>query len=236
MSKKGENKKAKTISIPNVINISRKNSFWTVKTKAGPHNKQTSVPLGLIVRDYIGAVAKMKDAKKVLNSCEVKVNGVVRVDHQFPVGLFDVIAIDKQKLYYRVMLDSKGRLVLNSLDKESKEKVSKVKNKIMTSKGIQVTMNDGRTFTGIKANVGDSVKISLPEGKAQETIEFKEGALALVTKGAHCSQIATIKGIVEGTARRAKLVKLSAGEKEFETVFDNVIVIGKNKSEMTDVQ
>ena len=90
----------------------------------------------------------------------------------------------------------------------------------MTSKGVQVTMNDGRTFTGIKANVGDSVKISLPEGKAQQTIEFEEGALALVTKGAHCSQIATIKG-EQATAVSYCLVTLIGEEngKKIKTTF-----------------
>ncbi|VVB76361.1 30S ribosomal protein S4e [uncultured archaeon] len=236
MSRKGENKKAKAISMPRAVHINRKGNFWAVKTKAGPHNKETSVSLGLVLRDYIGVAAVMKEAKHILNHGEVKVNGVVRADHQFPVGLFDTVAIEKQKLFYRVLLDDKGRLVIKQNEKDLKEKVIKVVKKVMTSKGIQATTNDGRTFMGLKANVGDSVKLALPEGKAGEVIEFKEGALAYITKGAHCSELAVVKQIVAASAKKEKLVKLAEGKEEFETIADNVFIIGKGKSVMADVE
>jgi small subunit ribosomal protein S4e len=235
MSKKGENKKAKAISMSNTINVSRKNHFWTVQTKAGPYNKKNSVPLGIVIRNYIKLAETMTEAKHLLNKKEVKVNGVVRTTHQFPVGLFDVIAIEKQKLFFRVLLDDKERLTVKALEKESKEKVSKVTKKVMTTKGIQLTTNDGRTFVGEKASVGDSIKIALPEGKAASVIEFKEGSMVYVTKGAHCNEIATIKEIISGTQRRDELVKLSSKEGDFETISANVIVIGKGKAEMQDM-
>lgn len=236
MSSKGQNKKLKSISMPRAINVSRKNNYWVVNTKAGPHSKQTAVPLGVVLRDYAGVAATMTDAKHILNKNEVKVNGVIRKDHQFPVGLFDVIAVEKQKLFFRVMFDTKERLILKSMEKESKEKVSKVSKKVMTSKGIQITTTDGRTYYSVKANVGDSVKLALPEAKVTEVIEMKEGNLVYVTKGAHCTETAKIKEIVSGTQRRDELVKLSNGEKEFETTTRNVIVIGKSKPEMGDLQ
>jgi len=236
MSRKGENKKSKAISMPTAINVSRKETFWAVKTKAGPHTKQTSVPLGLVLRNYIGLAKTMKEAKKMLNTNEVKVNGVVRSSHQFPVGLFDVIAVEKQKAFFRVMFDNKQRLIVKAMDKESKEKVSKVARKVMTSKGIQVTTADGRTYIGVKANVGDSLKLALPTGKVDEVLEFKTGMLAYVANGSHCAQIATIKEIVSGTQRRDALVKLASGKNEFETIAANVIVIGKTKPEMADVE
>jgi len=235
MSSKGENKKAKAISMPRIVGVSKKNNYWTVKTKAGPHKKETSVPLGIVVRNYSGIVKTMKEAKHILNNNEVKVNGVVRTAHQFPVGLFDVVAIEKQKLFYRMLLDTKERLIVKQIDKESKDKVSKITNKVMTTKGIQITTDDGRTYYGVKANVKDSVKLALPEGKVIEVLEFKSGACVYITKGAHCSEIATIKEIVSATQRRDLLVKLSDGKKEFETTAKNVIVVGKNKPEMQDM-
>lgn len=236
MSKKGESKRAKAISVPRSIHIGRKDNFWTIRTRAGPHNKETSMPLGLIVRDFAKVAVTLKEAKHILNNGEVKVNGVVRRDHQFPAGLFDIVALEKQKLFFRVLFDTKGRLIAKPVEKESKEKVSKVTSKVMTSKGIQLTTNDGRTFTGIEANVGDSLKLLLPEGKAGEVMKFAAGALAYVTKGAHCSKTAVIKQIVPGTARRAKLVKLAMGKEEFETIAENVFVIGKEKPAMADIE
>lgn len=235
MSNKGESKQTKSRSMPKQIHVSKKETYWTIHTKSGPHNKGTSIPLGLIVRNFAQIATTLRETKLVLKNGEVKVNGVIRKSHQFPVGLFDVVSIDKQKLHYRVLLDGKERILLKTIEKESKEKVSKVTGKILTPKGIQITTNDGRIYFGVKANVGDSLKVAIPAGKVEEVIEFKEGATAYVTKGAHCSETATVKGIVEGTARREKLVKLANGKEEFETIAGNVFLIGKGKSAMAEM-
>ncbi len=232
MSNKGENKKAKAISMPRTVHVSRKENFWTVRTKAGPFNKETSVALGIVLRDYAKLVKTMKEVKHILNSKEVKVNGITRESHQFPVGLFDVISITKQKVFFRVLLDDKQRLILKQMSEDSNEKISKVTNKVMNSKGIQLTTNDGRTYYGVKANVGDSLKIKLPEGKVESVLEFKEGMAAYLTKGANCSKVATIKEIVPATQRRDKLVKFIDGKEEFETTAVNVMVVGKTKAEI----
>jgi small subunit ribosomal protein S4e len=235
MSNKGESKQTKSRSMPKQIHVSKKETYWIIHTKSGPHSKSTSMPLGLIVRNFAKIATTLREAKAVLNHGEIKVNGVIRKDHQFPVGLFDVVAIEKQKLFFRVLLDDKERLILKAIDKESKEKVSKVTNKIMTKNGVQITTNDGRTYFGVKANVEDSLKLKLPDGKVEEIIKFEEGAAAYVTKGAHASETATVKGIISGTARRRKLVKLANKNEEFETIAENVFIIGKGKSAMQEM-
>lgn len=236
MSTKGESKRTKARSMPKQIMVSKKENYWIVRTKAGPHSKDTSMPLAVVVRNLTGLALTLKEAKGILNRGDVKVNGVVRTSHQFPVGLFDVISFAKQNQYFRVLFDSKGRLIVKQTEKESKEKISKVTAKKMLGKEVQITTNDGRTFTGIKANVGDSVKIKLPEGKCEEVIEFRQGATAYVIKGAQCAQTATVKEVVEGTARRKKLVKLEKGKEAFETIAENIFIIGKGKSAMAEVE
>lgn len=232
MSKKGQDKRTKTINMSRVVNTSRKETAWTVTPKPGPHTKETSVALGIVVRNYIKLGKTMSEAKKILSSGEVKINGIVRKEHQFSVGLFDVISVPKQKLFYRMVFDDKGRLIINSVENEPKDKISKVTRKVMTKKGVQLTTNDSRTYVGIKANVGDSLKLSLPEGKVLEVLEFKEGNLAYITKGAHSSQTAKIIAVIKGTGRKEELVKLQKGKEEFETIAKNVYIIGKNKPEV----
>jgi small subunit ribosomal protein S4e len=232
MSRKGENKKTKTISMSKVVNTSRKETAWTVNTRAGPHTKETSVALGIVIRNYAGIVATMKEAKKILNNSEVKVNGIIRKEHQFPIGLFDVVTMAKQKLFFRMVFDTKGRLVLKAIDAEAKDKLSKVTGKVMTAKGIQITTDDARTFLGVKANVGDSLKVALPKGNVVEVIAFSEGAQAYITKGAHCAQVAKIVEIVQGTEKKEKLVKLASGKDVFETIAKNIHIVGKDKVEV----
>ena len=235
MSNKGESKQTKSRSMPKQIHVSKKETYWIIHTKSGPHSKSTAMPLGLIIRNFAKIATTLREAKSVLNNGEIKVNGIIRKDHQFPVGLFDVVSVEKQKLYFRIVLDDKERLILKTLEKESKEKVSKVTNKKMTKKGVQITTNDGRVYFGVKADVEDSLKIKLPEGKVEEIIKFEDGALAYVTKGAHAAETATVKGIVAGTARRKELVKLANKTEEFETIAENVFIIGKGKSVMQEM-
>ena len=233
MSRKGQNKKTKTISMPKAINTSRKETAWTVNTKAGPHTKETSVALGIVLRNYAGIVSTMREVKKILNFGEVKVNGIVRTSHQFPVGLFDVVTMAKQKLFFRMVFDAKGRLVLKAIETDAKEKLCKVTKKVVLSKGkIQITTDDARTFIDVKANVGDSLKVSLPSGKVTGVMEFKEGSMAYITKGAHCSSTAKIVSIVEGTEKREKLVKMEKGKETFETIAKNIHIVGKDKVEV----
>ena len=65
---KEKTKKAKAISVAKTISISRKGSFWTIKTKAGPHNKQSSIALGIIVRDFIKIAKTLKE--KIFTKCK----------------------------------------------------------------------------------------------------------------------------------------------------------------------
>jgi small subunit ribosomal protein S4e len=236
MSSKGENKRAKSRSMPRTVQVSKKNDYWTVRTKAGPHTRETSIALGLVVRNFTGIASKMKEAKHILNSGEIKVNGVIRTSHQFAIGLFDAIAVEKQKLFYRVLLDTKGRVVLKQVEAELKHKISRVTNKVMSPKGVQLTTDDGKTYYGVEAKVGDSLKVSLTSGKVESVLPLKEGAVVYMIKGAHCSQTAKITGIVEGTIRRNRLVKLSNGKEEFETTADNVYVVGKDKAELDELK
>lgn len=236
MTGKGENKRAKARSMPKAVSVSKKNDYWTVRTKAGPHRRSASIALGLVVRNFAGVASKMKEAKRILNEGEVKVNGMVRRDHQFAVGLFDAVAIEKAKLFFRVLLDNKGRVILKQTEHEPKEKISRVETKVMTSKGIQITTDDGRTYFGVDAKVGDSVKVSFKTGKVESVLPLKEGAVAYLTKGAHCSEIAKIVSIVEGTMRRDKLVKLSNGKEDFETIAGIIYVVGKNSAEIEELK
>ena len=41
----------------------------------------------------------------------LRVDGRVRTDPKFPLGLFDVLSIPKIKKNYRIMIDVKGRFI-----------------------------------------------------------------------------------------------------------------------------
>jgi len=240
MANKGETKTQKSLSAPTIRHLKRKTKVFTFKSRPGPHSKETSVPLGFAVRDLLEVSNNLKETKKILTEGSVKVNGTIRKDGRFPVGLFDVVEITPVKKKYRVLLDKKGRIILTEIDfKGETYKVSKIVNK-KTGKNskIKITTNDGFTFElgKEKATIGDSVKIVFPEIKMGAVYHMDKDGVAFITGGTHVGEITTVEGITEGTLQRKKLVSLSNKDSKFQTVTNNVYVIGKGKAEIEALQ
>jgi len=236
MAKKGEDKKTKALNAPKAVHIHRKENVWTVRTKAGAHKKENSVALGIVLRNFTSLARNMKEAKNILRASEVKVNGRVRKEYQFGVGLFDVISIEKQKLFYRVLIDNKGRIILTEMKKDSNHKLSRVETKKATSKGIQITTNDGITLIGTNAKVGDTLKINVPENKVEEVFAMEKGAVVYITKGTHCAEQGKVVEIIPGTASRDKLIKVEQEGKEYATTAKNIFIVGKDKVAIDEIK
>lgn len=48
----------------------------------------------------------------------VKIDGVTRKDKGYPLGVMDVVSIEKTNEVFRILYDVKGRFVLKALKKE----------------------------------------------------------------------------------------------------------------------
>ncbi|HDD45885.1 MAG TPA: 30S ribosomal protein S4e, partial [Candidatus Aenigmarchaeota archaeon] len=91
--------------IPKYWRVAKKAYKWAVRPSPGPHPIDRCIPLLVLVRDVLGIAENAKEAKKIIKKGELMIDGVIRKDHRFPVGLMDVVAIPKMKMYYRVVLD-----------------------------------------------------------------------------------------------------------------------------------
>lgn len=234
MAKIGEDKTQKKLSVDRVRKLPRKiGGRFTVRSKPGAHNKHNSVPLGFAVRDMLGIARTAKEANAVLNSKAIKVNGIVRSDYRFNLGLFDVLETGENKQRFRAVFDSHGRLVLAEIHAKAElGKLCKVTKKQTIRGGmVQLTANDGSTFvekkTGVK--VGDTVKLTMPDRKITDVYAMKKGSLAYITSGKHAGTMARITNILQGTMSRPKLVALDTGGKGFMTIDRNVFVVGEKK-------
>lgn len=236
MAKKGESKSQKRLSSQKVRSLLRKEKKWTVKSRPGPYGKKTAIPLGLLARDLIGFGDSMKEVKIALNERAVRVNGVVRTDYRFNIGLFDVVDVEVSKKRYRIVLTRKGSIIAMEVPlKGNPFKLCKVTGKKVLKKGLmQITTNDGTVLRieKEKLNVGDSIKLGLPEKKIEAVYEMKKGNKAYITGGRHTAELATIKEIIQGTVNRPKLVVLEGKEESFKTIAENVYVVGEKKPEI----
>lgn len=175
-------------------------------------NKEKSIPLLIILRDVLKLVKTKREAKKVCLNGEIKINGKVRKEIDFPVFLRDVISIEKISKNYRLVLKNKKFQLEEISEKETKEKIVKVIGKrLLKGKRIQANLEDGTNIlTNENFSNGDSFIISLPERKLLKIIPLKEN-----------SKVEIIKGKYKGMTAKIKDIELIGEKKMFKVKFDN---------------
>lgn len=232
MGKRGGSNHLKRMAAPKALYLSDKKRLkWVVKPSPGPHKKDRCIPLGVLLRDFLKIAKTMREAKKILNKNFVKVDGVVRKDEKFPVGLMDVIYLVPTNEYYRILVDWKGRLQPVRIEKDVNLKVGKVVKKNLAKKGkIVLTTHDGRnTFGDNHISVGDSIIFELPsdnKGKQKiiQHLKLQNGARCFIYDGKHAGKFVTVKEIIEAQKRRKEAV-VNDGKSDFITVLDYLIVV-----------
>lgn len=222
----------KRLNVTKTLKIHRKERKWTIRPASGPHPLRKSIPLGLIVRDYLELADNRREAKKIISSGGILVDGKPRKDYQFPCGLMDVVSIPKLKKHYRIIYNQKGRLTLVSTSsKDSEWKLLQIKNKKMLKKGVvQLNLHDGQNINVKKDDyaTGDVLKISLKDSKIQDVYNFKKGFVSILTGGSHIGETAEIKDITIVSSSRPNLILLK-GKTDFSAPSKYVFPIGKKK-------
>lgn len=224
----------KRISAPKSWPIAKKTHKWVVKANPGPNSKKQSIPLLVVVRDLLKLGDNSREAKIILNEGNVLVDGIIRKDYKFPVGIFDVIAIPKIEKYYRVLLDKKGKITLRELDNPKARKLCRINNKTILKGGVvQLNLHDGTNIFGTPEYYrGDSILLSLPDKKIVKHLKYESGNLAIVIGGKHSGEIGFIKEIKKTRSSQHNIVTLTTNTKDFETIEDYIFVIGSREPEI----
>jgi small subunit ribosomal protein S4e len=223
--------------------IHRKKHLWVVKPSAGPHSLGNCLSLAIILRDVLGFAKTRKEAKTIVLQGKVRVDGRVRREDDFPVGLMDVISISDIDKCFRIVPSSRG-LTLHSISKEESDfKLCRIEDKKVVKNGhIQLKLHDGsnilvkvsepknsqtRTYKTL-----DTLKISLPERQILEHIKMKEKDFAIMTSGKNIGKHGKIIEIKEtkGKKRRNVLVTIEDEKgNRYKTILSFVFAIGEEK-------
>jgi len=243
LGKKGASKGLKRKPAPKFWPIHRKEFVWVVKPSPGPHSLKNCLPLAIVLRDILGFAKTRKEAKKIVSQGKVYVDGKVRREDTFPVGLMDVISIPEIGKSFRVLPSSKG-LILHPIDKEEVNfKLCRIENKTLVKNGhIQLNLHDGsnllvktedpKTPQGNMYNPLNTVKISLPEKQILEYINLKEKNFAIITGGKNIGKYGKIIELekTKGKKRRKILVTIEDEKGEqYQTVLNFVFAIGETQ-------
>ena len=233
MAKMGSRKHLKRFKAPRNWPIRPKENVWTVKPAAGPHAIEDSLSLLVVIRDILGLADNSREAKRIINTGKVLVDGRARKDYKYPVGFMDVVQIPSSGEGYRVLPDLKGRLTLHPIKKANEGfKLCKITNKTTIKEGkTQLNLHDGRNvIVEDTFSAGDVVSLQVPEQEINDNFKFEEGALVLITGGKHIGEIGTIQEIVINKSSNPNNVVVENNKKEsFRTLKDYAFVIGKDK-------
>jgi small subunit ribosomal protein S4e len=224
--------KLKRLLAPSFWKIAKKEKTWTITPSPGPHKKFESIPLLVVIRDILKIVDLAKEAKKIIKNGEILVDGKVRKDYKYPVGLFDVISIPRINKNYRVSIDKKGLILIEIPEKEAKKKICRIKNKTKYKGGkIQLNLHDGRNILVEKDiyKTGDSIIIEIPESKIIGHLKLEKGVVGIITGGKNKGELAKVKKIVPGKFKTSTRIISEIGGKEMEILKKFFFVIGKEK-------
>ena len=171
-------------------------------------------------------------------------DGKIIENSAFPVGLMDVISIDKMKKFFRILPDSHHGVILNEIsEEESLFKLCRINQKTVIKGGhIQLNLHDGRN---ILINVKDPrnpkediykrmdvLKISIPEQEILKLLKFKENNIAIIMDGKNIGQIGKIKNITKRFGPKASTVSIEHNGTQTETLYDYTFIIGEDQPEI----
>ncbi|MDH7508241.1 MAG: 30S ribosomal protein S4e [Methanomassiliicoccales archaeon] len=223
----------KRLTAPRSWPVPRKIWHWITKPSPGPHPKEMSIPLLVIVRDMLGLSDTAHEARLILANGEILVDGRPVRNRKFPVGLMDVISIPRISQHYRMLLNSKGKFELVKI-REGKEKwkLCRIENKVTARGGkTQLCLHDGRNILVEKDDykTGDVLKVEVPSQKILDVYRLDRGNLAYIIGGNHVGEVAVIEDYIETRSPSPNIVKFKDGTS---TVKDNVFVIGTKVPEI----
>ncbi len=214
--------------------IRRKENIFTMTPNPGAHRKSDCLPLGIIVRDVLGYAEKAKEAKSIISSGKVEIDGRIRKDHRYAVGLMDVIAFPDAGETFR-MIPKGGKLQPIEVKKaQAGLKMCKIKSKSYVTGGkMQIGLHDGRTILlgkdAKKYSVGDTVIITLPDQKVKDHIKLEKGVLTMISGGKHRGMIGKIEKIIDVKGSEPNKADIKVGDKTVRTRKSLLFAIGKDK-------
>jgi small subunit ribosomal protein S4e len=218
----------KRLMMPRSWPLPRKTTVWVQKPDPCGHSIEKCMPMGMILRDILGVAHNRREAKKILHSRNVMVDGKIETAVGRGVGLMDVLTVGENN--FRCVLDINGKLRYRPISKkQASSKICRVMGKTTVSGGkTQLHLHDGRNLlfdSNPEYKSGDSVVISLPEQEITSHHKFEEGALAYLTGGSHIGETATVSSREIKRSSKANEVSFD----DFGTISDYVFILGNSK-------
>jgi small subunit ribosomal protein S4e len=237
MGRRGNKKHLKRLAAPKQWMLDKLSGVWATRPSTGPHKLRECLPLIICLRNRLKYALTGREVKMILMNRLVQVDGKCRKDPRYPAGFMDVISIPRTDQNFRILYDTKGRMVLTPISSSAaKTKLCKITKANIGRGGIPyVSTHDGRTirFPNPDIKVGDSVRFNIEEGKILSFYKLDIGAHVMVIKGRNTGRVGTLRKIEKHPgATNIAHIEDARGER-FATRLGNVFVIGTDQVEVT---
>lgn len=190
------------------------------------HNKNESIPLVIILRDILKIINTKKELKKILNEKQILINQKLIRDTNYPVNLFDILTIVREKKNYSVILSEFHKFEFKEIsDEQALKRVYKILNKKILSQGkIQLNLMQGRSVISDKPiKTNDSIILNLKNNNIEKIISLEKGSTGYAFKGKHTGISGKILDIINQGGK--KLAILDFNSDKVNVWIKNLIVI-----------
>lgn len=91
--------------------LSKLGGKYATRAGTGPHKRNESIPLTILLRNRLRYALTGKEVMSIVKDKEglIKVDGKIRRDPKYPLGIMDVVTIEKTGEFFRLLYDVKGR-------------------------------------------------------------------------------------------------------------------------------
>ncbi len=242
LGRKGQSKGLKRKPAPRFWPIHRKEFVWVIKPSPGAHRIENCLPLAVALRDVLRYAKTRKEAKTIVSSGKIQVNGKLVREDDLPIGLMDVISIEDISKHFCVLPSNKG-LLLALIDKKQAEfKLCRIEDKTVVSKDrVQLNLHDGSNISVKNAETEkseisyetlDTLKVSIPERQILEYVKMEEGGFAIITGGKNTGKHGKIVEIekARGKKRRNSLATIEDKDgNRFQTILGFLFATGEEQ-------
>jgi small subunit ribosomal protein S4e len=216
--------------------VPRKGRKWILRPAPGPHAQTGSIPLLLVLREIRRLARSAREARLLVRTGAIRIDGQVVKDLSRGVGLMDTLSFAAPlNEHFRMLKDRRGKLRLVPIPaEESVLKLGRIRRKTTVPGGkIQVTLHDGRNLLlppDAAWKVGDTLKIHLPDQKVLGRLAFAAGHLAFVAGGSHVGELGRIERVEVLNSPQPNRVRFKEG---FSTIKEYVFVVGDTTPQIT---
>ncbi len=182
------------INAPKTWKIPKKRFTFITKPR-GSHAAKMGLPLLVVLRDILRYVRNSREAKKLLNSEDILVDGNKTKDIKRGVGLFDILSIPRIKENYRIYTNKQGKIDLQRTP-QAGIKPCKIIGKTLVNGKVQLNLYDGNNILADNSyKVGDTIVLEIPTKRIINHFKLEKDSVVYITGGKHLGYTGQVESV-----------------------------------------